>query len=360
MRYNLKPISKQTIVITGGSSGNGLATARAAVERGANVVLAARNRAELEKIAKELRNLGGGMVATCAVDMAEEASAETVADVATREFGGFDTWVNNAAVSDYGTIEQIGIPEHRRVFDVNYFGVLQGSLVALKHLRTRGGGAIINIGSILSDRSLICQTPYSAAKHAVRALTEGLRMDIDREGLPISVILVKPGAIDTPFPEHARNHMERPPRLPQVVYDPKLVADAVLFAAERSKRQIYVGGQAFILSVLARLFPRITDRLMELIFVRVQQTTEHPGDPRARDNLVEPKKDGSVEGSQPMFVRRRSRFLQAQKHPLAATALLVGAAAATAGVAWQLCLRPFPRFRSGASLSRKVTRTSER
>jgi short-subunit dehydrogenase len=331
MRYDLKPVSEQTIVITGGSSGNGLATARAAVEQGANVVLAARNREALERVAEELRRLGGGKVAICAVDVAEEGSAEKIAETAVREFGGFDTWVNDAAVSDYGTLEEIGEAEHRRVFDVNYFGVLKGSLVALEHLRQRGGGAIINIGSILSDRSLICQIPYSAAKHAVRAFTEGLRMDIDREGLPISVTLIKPGAMHTPFPEHARNHMKLPPRLPQVVYDPDLVADAVLFAAEHPRRQIYVGGQGFALSLLGRLFPRTTDRLMELLFVRGQQTTEHPGDPRARDNLYEPKKDGRIEGTQPMYVRRRSRFLQAQKHPLA-TAAIAGAAIGAAAL----------------------------
>ena len=335
MRYNLKPVSEQTIVITGGSSGNGLATAREAVERGANVVLAARNRQALGKVAAELRQSGDGNVAICAIDVTEKGAAERIADVAVEEFGGFDTWVNDAAVSTYGTLEQIGKAEHLRVFEVNYFGVLEGSMVALNHLRQRGGGAIINIGSILSDRSLICQIPYSAAKHAVRALTEGLRMDIDREGLPISVTLIKPGAMHTPFPEHARNHMKRPPRLPQVVYDPKLVADAVLFAAEHPKRQIYVGGQGFMLSLLGRVFPRTTDRLMELIFVRGQQATEHAGEAQARDNLFEPKKDGRVEGTQPMYVRRRSRFLQAQKHPVAATALIAGAAAA-AGAVWRL------------------------
>lgn len=318
------------MVITGASSGIGLATALAAVERGASVVLAARSAQALDRIAEELRSRGG-KVATCAVDIAEGGSAEKIADVAIREFGGFDTWVNDAAVSDYGTLEQIGEAEHRRVFDVNYFGALKGSLVALDHLRERGGGAIVNIGSILSDRAVICQVPYSATKHAIRAFTEGLRMDIDREGLPISVTLIKPGAIHTPFPEHARNHMKRPPTLPQTVYDPDLVADAVLFAAEKPRRQIYVGGQGFALSLLARLFPRITDRLMELIYVRGQQSAEHPGDPRARDNLFEPKKDGRIEGTQPMYVRRRSRFLQAQKHPAVAVAL---AGAAVGGIAF--------------------------
>src|SRR4030095_10002022 len=128
---------------------------------------------------------GGGRVAVCAVDVAQETAAEEIARTAVAAFGGFDTWVNDAAVSDYGTLEQIGLAEHRRVFDINYFGVLQCCLVALDHLRAKRG-AIVNTGSILSDRAVIAQGPYSAAKHAVRALTETLRMDVERAGLPIS------------------------------------------------------------------------------------------------------------------------------------------------------------------------------
>ena len=331
MRVKLKPVAEQVIVITGGSSGNGLATAREAVRRGAAVVLAARNKAALDKIARELRS-EGGRVAVCAQDVAAEGSAERIAQAAIDAFGGFDTWVNDAAVTSYGTLEQLGVDEQRRILDVNYFGMLQGCLTALHHFRSRGGGAIINIGSVLSDRALIKQPAYCASKAAARALTENLRMDIEREGLPISVTLIKPAGIHTPFPEHARNHMDEPPRIPQVVYGPELVADAILFAAEHSRRQIYVGGYGFMLSVLGRLFPRITDRVMEVALVATQQAPDEPGDPAARDNLFAPKKDGEVEGTQDYFVKRSSLFLQAQKHPVAASAIL-GAGVLAAGAA---------------------------
>jgi short-subunit dehydrogenase len=331
VRPKLKRLGEQVIVITGGSSGNGLATAREAVRRGASVVLAARNTAALDQIAGELR-ADGGRVAVCAVDIAQEGSAERIARTAIDAFGGFDTWVNCAAVTSYGTLEQLGMDEQRRIFDVDYFAMLQGCLTALRHLRTRGGGAIINVGSVLSDRGLVKQPAYCAAKAAVRALTENLRMDIDREALPISVTLVKPSGIHTPFPEHARNHMEAPPRIPQIVYGPELVADAILFAAEHPRRQIYVGGYGFMLSVLARLFPRTTDRIMEAALVGAQQSPDDPGDPAARDNLFEPKKDGLAEGTQDVAVKRFSLFLEAQKHPLAA-AILGGVAAGAAALA---------------------------
>jgi short-subunit dehydrogenase len=345
VRNKLKPVRDQVIVITGASSGNGLATAREAVRRGAAVVLVARNEAALEQIADELR-ADGGRAAVCAVDVADPASAQRIAQAAVDAFGGFDTWVNGAAVTSYGTLEQLGIDEQRRVIDVTYFGMLQGSLAALAHLRRRGGGAIVNVGSILSDRAVIKQPAYCAAKAAVRAMTENLRMDIEREGLPISVTLIKPAGIHTPFPEHGRNHMDEPPRIPQILYAPELVADAILFAAEHPRRQIYVGGYGYMLSLLARLFPRITDRVMEAALVRTQQAPGQPGDPAARDNLFAPRKDGSAQGSQPFAVKRFSLFLEAQKHPLAASALL-GAGALAAAAATR---RP-TRRRAAASAS---------
>lgn len=331
MRKRLKPLSEQILVITGASSGNGLATAQEAVRRGASVVLAARNEKALKQIAGELRS-AGGKVAVCAVDVADDAAAQRIADAAEKAFGGFDTWVNCAAVTSYGTLEQLGLEEQRRIIEVNYFGMLRGSMVAPNHLRKRGGGAIINVGSILSDRALIKQPAYCAAKAAVRSMTESLRMDIEREGLPISVTLIKPSGIHTPFPEHGRNHLDEAPRTPQIVYAPELVADAILFAAEHSRRQIYVGGYGFMLSLLARLFPRITDRVMEVALVSTQQSPEDPGDPAARDNLFEPKKDGRVNGTQQTAVKPFSLFLEAQKHPVAVTGLLLGAAAAAGAV----------------------------
>ncbi|TFI57988.1 SDR family NAD(P)-dependent oxidoreductase [Sphingomonas parva] len=314
MAPRLKPLREQTIVITGGSSGNGLATAEAAVRRGAAVVLAARNAEALEQIRARLA-AEGGRVAVCATDVAGEEDVARVARTATEAFGGFDSWVNCAAAATYGRVEQIPLDDHRRVFEVNYFGLLKGSLVALDHLRERGG-AIVNVGSVLSDRAMILQGPYSASKHAVQAVTDALRMEIEREGLPVSVTLVKPGSVATPYPEHARNYMDAPPRLPPFLYDPALVADAILHACEVPRRQLWVGGSGWLISLAGRAAPRLTDLAMERVGVDAQQKPGDPGEPERRDNLYAPRSDGAVHGAQDVYVRRTSLLLEAQKSPL--------------------------------------------
>ncbi|QIK78333.1 SDR family oxidoreductase [Sphingomonas piscis] len=311
----LKPLSEQTIVITGASSGIGLATAEEAVARGARVLLAARNRDALEQLAADL-SAGGGEVAICVADVSREEDITRIVATAVERFGGFDSWVNDAAAATYGSIEQVPIEDQRHIFDVNYHGLLMGSLAAVRHLRAHGGGAIVNMGSVLSDRAMIYQGPYSASKAAVQAATDALRMEVERAGDPISITLIKPASINTPYPEHARNYMDTAPRLPPPLYDPALVADAILFACETPRRQLYVGGGGYLISLAGRVAPRLTDKAMQLMGVEVQQTETDPGDPAQRDNLTEPKKDGDVHGNQDVFVRQTSLLLQAQKQPL--------------------------------------------
>ena len=310
----LKPLDQQTIVITGATSGNGLATAEEAVRRGAAVVLAARNAEALESIRNDL-SARGGRVAICPADVAKDEDVERIASVAIEAFGGFDSWVNDAAAATYGRMDEVPMEDHRRIFDVNYFGLLKGSLVAAEHLRMRGGGAIVNLGSVLSDRAMILQGPYSASKHAVQAATDALRMELERESAPISVTLIKPGSIATPYPEHARNYMGAPPRLPPPLYDPALVADAILFACEHVRRQLYVGGAGYLISLAGRLAPQVTDRVMEAVGVGSQQKPGDPGDPATRDNLYEPRSDGRIHGTQDVHVRRTSLLLELQKGP---------------------------------------------
>jgi hypothetical protein len=217
------------------------------------------------------------------------------------------------------------------VFDVGYFGLVEASLVAAKYLREQGG-AIINVGSVLSNRAIPLQGPYCAMKAAVMQFTDTLRMELEQDGAPVSVTLIKPAAIDTMYPEHARNKLSKPSRLPQPLYDAELVAKAICFAARKQRRTLIVGGGGVALT-LAPAVPRLADLGMELVGGELSQTTDVPPAPGTNDNLFEPRVDGRVEGNQDPFVRRTSLFLEAQMHPLA-TAAVLGSVAAGALFLW--------------------------
>ena len=322
MFRNQKPLHEQVIVITGASSGIGLATARMAAEAGAALLLVARNDDALRRIAEELR-ADGARVEHFAADVSRREDHERIGRTAIERFGRIDSWINDAAVAIYGTLEQVPIEDQRQLFDVNYWGVVYGSLEAVKHLR-RGGGTLVNIGSILSDRAIPFQGPYSAAKHAVRAFTNSLRMELERDGAPISVTLIKPSSIATPYPEHARNYLDAGLVVPPPVYAPEVVARAILFCCTHPKREITVGFGGWVIPAMGTLFPRLTDRLMEMVGYQAQ-TTSQRGVSARRDNLYRPRQDGSEDsGLDFAMVRQSSLFSQAQMHPWTAAAIIGG------------------------------------
>jgi len=325
----LKPLAQQVMVITGASSGIGLATARRAAQAGTKVVLVARNAEALDEVEVEIRNRGGQAIVVDG-DVADPQTHERAAGRAVEEFGGFDTWVNNAAAAMYARLNEVSLEEHKRIFDVGYFGTVNGATVAARHLRGRGG-AIINVGSVLSDRAVLVQGPYCAMKHAVKGYTDALRMELENEGAGISVSLIKPNGIDTPYPEHARNKMGRPATIPPVIYDPKLVAKAICFCAENRKRMLTVGGGGLLLTAFAPMAPGLADKAEEAGFDEKMQTIDTPPEPGASDNLFEPREDGREHSNQDLAVRGSSLYLEAQMRPFTAAAIVGGAVAAAAG-----------------------------
>ena len=323
MRILLKPIQDQVIVITGASSGIGLVTAKRAAAQGARVVLAARNEADLRQAVDEIR--AGGGRATCVVaDVSDPRQIEQVGDRATAEFGRIDTWVNNAAVAVYGRIMELPEEEMRRQFDVNYWGQVYGCRTAVKHLRDRGG-ALINVGSCLSDRAVPLQGNYCAAKHALRAFTDTLRMELEAERLPIAVTLVKPASIDTPFFDKARTHLGVEPQPVPPVYAPDVVATAILHCSQHPVRDIIAGGSGKLLSA-SNLTPRAADIYMERRLF-AQQRTDLPTSGRA-DNLFSPvTHDGGERGRNWRgHTRETSAYTYASLHPVIAAATCVGIA----------------------------------
>ena len=310
MGTSRKPVGEQVIVITGASSGIGRATARLAAEAGARLALNSRDERDLLELTKALR-IRGAMVAMSVGDVADQAAMTALAETAVRELGDIDTWVNNAGVSIYGRIEEVTPADARRLFDTNYWGVVNGSLAALPHLR-RSAGRLINVGSILSDTGYPLQGHYTASKHAVKGFTDSLRLELEHGGDPVTVTLIQPAAIDTPYPEHARSYLGVQPKHLPPVYAPEVVARAILDCAERPERNVLVGGGAKLFQAVEKYAPRLGDRFKEAVAFDGQAGTE----PAGEDALYEPQpNDARERGRYPGRVRRSSLYPGARLHP---------------------------------------------
>jgi short-subunit dehydrogenase len=343
---HLKPLAQQVIVITGATSGVGLATARAAAARGAKLVLTSRNEEALRAVSADL-TAKGASVAIAVADVADAAALQAVADLAIERFGGFDTWVNNAGVTIFGALAKTPIEDQRRLFDTNYWGVVHGSLIAAEHLRTRpGGGALINVGSVLGDLALPPQGAYAASKHAVKGFTQALRLEMIGQRAPVSVTLIKPSALDTPYKDHARNLTGMAVRNPPPVYGASLAAQAILYAAEHRVRELTVGGGGELVALLSAIAPILVEPL--LAFAAPALSRDTSGRRRAlTDNLYAPDQD-LRERSFQRAVRESSLYASAQMAPKTTLTLAV-----LAGLAASLA------FRLGAGQARRERAPAE-
>jgi short-subunit dehydrogenase len=325
MAARQKQVKDQVIVITGASSGIGLATAKEAASRGARVVLNSRDPVDLSRAVQEIREDGGD----CAMhigDVADRSAMEGLADTAIATYRRIDTWINNAGVSIYGEISEVKIEDALRLFDTNYWGVVNGSLVAVEHLETFGG-TLINVGSVLSETAYPLQGHYTASKHAVKGFTDTLRIELEKKNAPIVVTLIQPAAIDTPYPEHARNYLPGDPKQEAPVYKPEVVADAILACAEKPHRNLRVGGAAKLYTAMEKVAPGLADKQkMKSFDSQVSDRSPH-----SEGALFAPiSGDLAVHGRYPGHVRGRSLYTKAALHPMAA---LAGVAALGVGIA---------------------------
>lgn len=329
MQINLKKIEEQAIIITGATSGIGLTTARMAAKRGAKLVFAARSENALRKLAEEINSTGGEAVSVVA-DVGSYEDVKKIAGKAVEIFGGFDTWVNNAGVSIYGKLEEVSIEDQRQLFETNYWGVVYGSFAAASHLKTKGG-AIINVGSALSDRAIPLQGAYCASKHAVKGFTDSFRMELEADEAPISVTLIKPAAIDTPYKEHAKNYLGVEAENPPPVYAPETVADAILHCAENPVRDIFVGAGGKALSMFGEIAPRTTDKVMSATMLDIQKS-DKPLESDSKDGLYKSKDDSLRErGNYEGYVMESSVYTKASMHPIVTGAAVL---ALGAGIAY--------------------------
>ncbi|MDP1027384.1 SDR family oxidoreductase [Sphingomonas sp. KR1UV-12] len=315
----LKPLRDQAIVITGASSGIGLVTARTAARAGASVLMVARSEDVLRELVAELQ-AEGCRVEAKAADVGDPDGVKAAAAYAEQVFGRIDTWVNDAGVAIYARLSDTPLDEHERLFRTNYFGMVHGCQAALPYLR-RHGGALITVGSVASEMPAPIMGAYSASKHAAKAYIDVLRMELAQEGAPVVVTLVKPAGIDTPIAQHAANHEGGEAQIPPPVYDPQLVADAILACAVRPTREVTVGGAARAQALFAAHFPALYEWLAPKAarsFVDKSRVQPTP------DNIKWGVHAGEERSGEHPAARKTSLYTAAALHPKTTAAVGIG------------------------------------
>ena len=276
----------EVVVVTGASAGVGRATVRAFVRRVAHIGLLDRGLDGLEGAREEVE-IAGGKALVLPTDVSDPNQVEAAAEAVERAFGPIDVWVNNAIVSIFAPVKQMNADEFRRVTEVSYLGVVNGTLAALRRMLPRDHGSIVQVGSALAYRGLPLQSAYSAAKHAVRGFSESLRAELLHDGSKVHVTVVHLPAVNTPQFGWVKARTTRKPRPVPPVYDPEVAADAIVWAAHHRRREILVG-TPLVQAILGNKFaPALAERFLAMNGYEMQQADE-PLEPNRRDNLWNP------------------------------------------------------------------------
>jgi short-subunit dehydrogenase len=248
-------------VVTGASAGVGRAAAVAFAKAGFDVGLLARNQERLGAAEGELRRLGAKV---CAVptDVADAAAVEAAADRIERELGPIDVWVNNAMATVFAPVHDMSANEFRRGTEVTYLGTVHGTMAALKRMRTRGRGTIVNVGSALSYRAVPLQSVYCGAKYAIRGFTDSLRSELIHEGEKIHLTMVHLSAMNTPQFDWALNRMGKRAQPMPPIYEPEVAARAIVFAATHRRREVWVGFPTVKAILANRIMPGVLDHIL--------------------------------------------------------------------------------------------------
>jgi NAD(P)-dependent dehydrogenase (short-subunit alcohol dehydrogenase family) len=338
---------RRVVVVTGASGGVGRATARAFATSGAQVALLARGERGLDAAAADVRAAGGTPLVV-PVDVSDAQAVDAAASRVEAELGPIDVWVNDAFTSVFAPFEEISPEEFRRVTEVTYLGYVNGTRAALRRMRLRGRGTIVQAGSALAYRGIPLQSAYCGAKHAVQGFHESLRCELLHSGTQIRVTMVQLPALNTPQLRWVRFRLPREPQPEQSIYQPEVAARAIVYAADHPQRREYwVGGSTVVTLLANAVSPGLLDRYLSRPGFRSRQT-DQPGSPRQPANLWAPAGDFGADafGAGGVFddrVSSRSAQLWASQHHgvlgLAAGLVVAGAAAGIAVARWRSLLR---------------------
>jgi NAD(P)-dependent dehydrogenase (short-subunit alcohol dehydrogenase family) len=309
------------VAVTGASAGVGRATARAFAHEGADVGLIARGRARLESTKREIEAAGRRAV-VAETDVADSDQVEAAAQRIEDELGPIDIWVNNAMATVFAP------EEFRRATEVTYLGSVWGTMSALRRMRERDAGVIVQVGSALAYRGIPLQGAYCGAKHALQGFLESLRTELLHEGSNVRLTMVQLPALNTPQFTWSRAKLPHSPQPVPPIFQPEVAADAIVWAASHSRRELMVGWPTVKAIVGNAIAPSVADRYLAHNAYAAQQT-DQPVDPARRDNLFEPVPgDQGAHGPFDEKARGRSVQLRLNKHRiplLVALAALAGA-----------------------------------
>lgn len=332
-----RKMSSQVVVVTGASAGIGRAVVREFAKEGASIGLVARGLDGLEAAKREVDQLGGQAIVIPA-DVSRFEEVENAARQTEEVFGPIDIWVNNAMATVLGNLRDITPDEYRRVTDVSYHGYVWGTMVALKRMRERNRGTIVQVGSALGHRSIPLQAPYCGAKHAIIGFTESLRSELIHAGSKVRVTMVElPGVNTTQF-NFGRNKMPRKSKPVGTIFQPEVAARAIGWAAHHRGKELLVGSPTVQAVVGQKMFPSLLDNYLARIVYRQHFSDEREREDRL-DNLWAPVAgDHGAHGPYDQFARDHSAQVWASTHGRSIkTALFaLGAIGAVAAInAWR-------------------------
>jgi NAD(P)-dependent dehydrogenase (short-subunit alcohol dehydrogenase family) len=324
-------LENKVVVVTGASAGVGRAAARAFAERGAHVALLARGHDGLAGAARDVETFGSRSL-PIEVDVSDGEAVELAAEKVERELGPIDIWVNDAMVSVFARFMDITPAELRRVTEVTYLGYAFGTQAALRRMLQRNRGTIVQVGSALAYRSIPLQSAYCAAKHAIHGLCESIRTELRHDKSAIHIAEVQLPAINTPQFSWSRAKLPRRPQPVPPIFQPELAADAIVYAAEHRRREIWLGWPAVKGILSDKIAPRLGDRVLARNGFE-SQMTDQPLRPDRPDDLFFPV-SGDYGAHGPFDDRARPHsvvwWMSKHRGMLAAAALTLAAGAVVA------------------------------
>jgi NAD(P)-dependent dehydrogenase (short-subunit alcohol dehydrogenase family) len=320
----------QVVMITGASAGVGRAVARAFGHRGAALGLFARGRAGLEAAAGDVA-AAGGRALILKGDVADPDRVEEAAAALEQTFGPIDVWVNNAMASVFAPVIEMEPAEYKRVTEVTYLGIVHGTLSALRRMKPRNRGVIVQVGSALAYRGIPLQSAYCAAKHAMEGFCDSLRAELLHDDSSVQVTMVHLPALNTPQFDWVKSRLARRAKPVPPIFQPEVAADAIVWAADHPRREYFVGFPTVEAIVGDRVAAGLADRYLARNGYDAQQTSE-PEDPQRLHNLWSPVDDSRDFGAHGRFdasARSSSLELVVSRHhrAFAAAGLAIAAAA---------------------------------